>query len=115
MLTSGKIYAACLPPPQTTSLIQKEWNGVFGGKPEIEKFRENARRELKRKGYTTIIRSDLVGYVSIAAAGTDWKPGLHARNHEPGADERSSESAAGQRRSRDAGRRRARRSCKILV
>lgn len=74
MLTSaaGKIYAACLPPPQTKALIEKEWNGVFGGKPEIEKFREDAKRELKRKGYTTIVRSDLVGYVSIAAPVTDW-------------------------------------------
>jgi DNA-binding IclR family transcriptional regulator len=74
MLTSaaGKIYAACLPPLQTTHLIHKEWSGVFGGKPEIEKFREDAKRDLKRRGYTTIVRSDLVGYVSIAAPVRDW-------------------------------------------
>ncbi|MFB6451339.1 IclR family transcriptional regulator [Bradyrhizobium tunisiense] len=74
MLTSaaGKIYAACLPPSQTTPLIQKEWNGVLGGKPEIERFREDAKRELRRRGCTSIVRSDLVGYVSIAAPVMDW-------------------------------------------
>lgn len=45
---------------------------MFGGKPEIERFREDAKRELKRKGHTMMVRSDLVGYVSIAAPVTDW-------------------------------------------
>jgi hypothetical protein len=58
MLTSaaGKIYAAL-----TTHLIEQEWGAVFGGKTDVGKFRDDARRELKRKGYTTIIRSDLSG------------------------------------------------------
>jgi DNA-binding IclR family transcriptional regulator len=74
MLTSaaGKIYAARLPSNLTTHLIDREWNGVFGGKSDVGKFREDARRELKRKGYTTIVRSDLSGYVSIAAPVLDW-------------------------------------------
>jgi DNA-binding IclR family transcriptional regulator len=74
MLTSaaGKIYAARLPANLTTHLIDREWNGVFGGKSDVGKFREDARRELKRKGYTTIVRSDLSGYVSIAAPVLDW-------------------------------------------
>jgi DNA-binding IclR family transcriptional regulator len=74
MLTSaaGKIYTARLPANLTTHLIDQEWSGAFGGKPDVTKFREDARRELKRKGYTTIIRSDLSGYVSIAAPVLDW-------------------------------------------
>lgn len=74
MLTSaaGKIYAARLPPSLTTHLIDREWSGVFGGKSDVSKFREDAKRELKRKGYTTIVRSDLSGYVSIAAPVLDW-------------------------------------------
>jgi DNA-binding IclR family transcriptional regulator len=74
MLSSaaGKIYAARLPPNLTTHLIEQEWDAVFGGKVDVGKFREDASRELKRKGYTTIVRSDLSGYVSIAAPVLDW-------------------------------------------
>jgi DNA-binding IclR family transcriptional regulator len=54
MLSSaaGKIYAARLPPNLTTHLIEQEWDAVFGGKVDVGKFREDASRELKRKGYT---------------------------------------------------------------
>jgi DNA-binding IclR family transcriptional regulator len=45
---------------------------VFGGKVDVGKFREDASRELKRKGDATIVRSDLTGYVSIAAPVLDW-------------------------------------------
>jgi len=74
MLTSaaGKIYAARLPANLTTHLIEQEWDAVFDGKPDVGKFREDASRELKRRGYTTIVRSDLSGYVSIAAPILDW-------------------------------------------
>jgi DNA-binding IclR family transcriptional regulator len=74
MLTSaaGKIYAARLPPNLTRHLIEQEWGTAFGGKADIGKFREDAIRELKRRGYTTIARSDLSGYVSIAAPVMDW-------------------------------------------
>ena len=74
MLSSaaGKIYAARLPPNLTTHLIEKEWGAVFAGKPDVGKFAEDATRELKRKGYTAIVRSDLSGYVSIAAPVLDW-------------------------------------------
>src|SRR4029077_4817041 len=74
MLTSaaGKIYAARLPTNPTTHLIEQGWDAVFGGKDEFGKFREDAARELKRRGYTTIVRSDLSGYVSIAAPVLDW-------------------------------------------
>jgi DNA-binding IclR family transcriptional regulator len=74
MLTSaaGKIYAARLPANLTAPLIEQEWAAVFGGKVDIPKFREDAVRELKRRGYTTIVRSDLSGYVSIAAPVSDW-------------------------------------------
>jgi DNA-binding IclR family transcriptional regulator len=74
MLTSaaGKIYAARLPTNLTTRLIEQEWDAAFGGKPDIDKFREDAARELKRRGYTAIVRSDLNGYVSIAAPILDW-------------------------------------------
>ena len=74
MLTSaaGKIYAARLPPNFTRHLIEQEWGAAFGGKADIGKFREDAMRELKRRGYTTIARSDLSGYVSIAAPVMDW-------------------------------------------
>ena len=74
MLSSaaGKIYAARLAPSLTTHLIEQEWGAVFGGKADAGKFREDASRELKRKGYTTIVRSDLNGYVSIAAPVLDW-------------------------------------------
>jgi hypothetical protein len=63
MLSSaaGKIYAARLPMNLTAHLIEQEWDGVFGGKADVGKFREDAVRELKRRGYTTIIRSDLSG------------------------------------------------------
>jgi DNA-binding IclR family transcriptional regulator len=78
MLTSaaGKIYAARLPTNLTTRLIEREWGEVFGGKSDVGKFREDASRELKRKGYTTIISSDLSGYVSIAAPVLDWNGDL---------------------------------------
>ncbi|MCK1710413.1 hypothetical protein IVA83_15325 [Bradyrhizobium sp. 143] len=69
---AGKIYAARLPPNMTSHLMEQEWSAVFGGKPEPSKFRDDAVRELKRKGYTTITRSDLDGYVSIAAPIVDW-------------------------------------------
>jgi DNA-binding IclR family transcriptional regulator len=74
MLTSaaGKIYAARLPTNLTKPLIEQEWDAVFGGKLDVGKFREDAARELKRRGYTTIVRSDLSGYVSIAAPVLDW-------------------------------------------
>jgi DNA-binding IclR family transcriptional regulator len=74
MLSSaaGRIYAARLPPNLTTHLIEQEWDAVFGGRVDAGKFREDARRELKRKGYATIVRSDLTGYVSIAAPVLDW-------------------------------------------
>jgi DNA-binding IclR family transcriptional regulator len=74
MLTSaaGKIYAARLPTNLTTRLIEREWDTVFDGKVDVGKFREDAARELKRRGYTTIVRSDLSGYVSIAAPILDW-------------------------------------------
>ncbi|SDR43851.1 transcriptional regulator, IclR family [Rhizobiales bacterium GAS113] len=74
MLTSaaGKIYAASMPPSRTTHLIDQEWSAVFGGKPDAEKFREDAKRELKRRQFATITRSDLIGYVSIAAPVLDW-------------------------------------------
>jgi DNA-binding IclR family transcriptional regulator len=78
MLTSaaGKIYAARLPTSLTTPLIEQEWEAVFGGKADVGKFREDATRELKRRGYTTIARSDLSGYVSIAAPVVDWNGDL---------------------------------------
>lgn len=69
---AGKIYAARLPPNLTTHLIEQEWGAVFAGKPNASKFREDAVRELKRRGYTTIALSDLSGYVSIAAPVLDW-------------------------------------------
>ncbi|WFU45652.1 IclR family transcriptional regulator C-terminal domain-containing protein (plasmid) [Bradyrhizobium sp. CB82] len=69
---AGKIYAARLPSNLTTPLIEREWAAVIGGKADVAKFREDAARELKRKGYTTIVRSDLTGYVSIAAPVLDW-------------------------------------------
>jgi DNA-binding IclR family transcriptional regulator len=69
---AGKIYAARLPPSLTTHLIEQEWSAVFAGKPDVGKFREDAARELKRRGYTTIARPDLNGYVSIAAPILDW-------------------------------------------
>ncbi|WP_426409043.1 IclR family transcriptional regulator [Bradyrhizobium ganzhouense] len=74
MLSSaaGKIYAARLPMNLTTHLIEQEWDAVFGGKADVGKFRDDAARELKRKGYTTIVRSDLAGYVSVAAPVYDW-------------------------------------------
>jgi DNA-binding IclR family transcriptional regulator len=72
MLTSaaGKIYAARLPINLTAHLIEQEWDEVFGGKANVGKFREDESRELKRRGYTTIVRLDLSGYVSITAP--DW-------------------------------------------
>jgi len=78
MLTSaaGKIYAARLPANLTTHLIEQEWGTVFRGKADVGKFREDAVRELKRRGYTTIVRSDLSGYVSIAAPVLDWNGDL---------------------------------------
>lgn len=74
MLSSaaGKIYAARLPANLTTHLIEREWDAVFGGKADVGRFRDDATRELKRKGYTSIVRSDLAGYVSIAAPVKDW-------------------------------------------
>lgn len=69
---AGKIYTACLPPSATINLINQEWDAVFGGKPNADRFRDDARRELKRKGYTTIIRADISTYVSIAAPVFDW-------------------------------------------
>jgi DNA-binding IclR family transcriptional regulator len=78
MLTSaaGKIYAARLAANLTAPLIEQEWDAAFGGKVDIGKFREDATRELKRRGYTTIARSDLSGYVSIAAPVLDWNGDL---------------------------------------
>jgi DNA-binding IclR family transcriptional regulator len=78
MLTSaaGKIYAARLPANLTMHLIEQEWSAVFGDKADVGKFREDATRELKRRGYTTIARSDLNGYVSIAAPVLDWNGDL---------------------------------------
>jgi DNA-binding IclR family transcriptional regulator len=73
---AGKIYAARLPPNLTTHLIEQEWDAVFGGKADAGKFREDASRELKRKGYTAIVRSDLSAYVSIAAPVLDWNGDL---------------------------------------
>ncbi|WP_426440344.1 IclR family transcriptional regulator [Bradyrhizobium genosp. P] len=74
MLTSaaGKIYAARLPLNLTMHLIEREWDAAFGGKVDARKFKEDAERELKRKGYATLVRSDLSGYVSIAAPVLDW-------------------------------------------
>jgi DNA-binding IclR family transcriptional regulator len=74
MLTTaaGKIYAARLPTNLTKHLIEREWDAAFGGKVDVGKFREDAARELKRRGYMTIVRSDLAGYVSIAAPILDW-------------------------------------------
>jgi DNA-binding IclR family transcriptional regulator len=69
---AGKIYAARLPQNLTSHLIEREWGAVFGGKPDTAKFRDDAVRELKRKGYTTVTRSELDGYVSIAAPIVDW-------------------------------------------
>jgi DNA-binding IclR family transcriptional regulator len=69
---AGKIYAARLPPNLTTHLIEQEWDENFDGKPDVDKFREDAARELRRRGYTSIVRSDLSGYVSIAAPILDW-------------------------------------------
>jgi DNA-binding IclR family transcriptional regulator len=78
MLTSaaGKIYAARLPTNLTAPLIEQEWGAVFSGRADVGKFKEDATRELKRKGYTTIVRSDLSGYVSIAAPILDWNGDL---------------------------------------
>src|SRR5260221_3044786 len=78
MLTSaaGKIYAPRLPTKLATRLVDREWGAVFGGKADVGKFREEATRELKRRGYTTIVRSDLSGYVSIAAPVLDWNGDL---------------------------------------
>jgi DNA-binding IclR family transcriptional regulator len=53
-------------------LIEQEWDENFDGKPDVDKFREDAARELRRRGYTSIVRSDLSGYVSIAAPILDW-------------------------------------------
>lgn len=74
MLSSaaGRIYAARLPPNLTAHLIEQEWDAVFGGKVDAGKFRDDASRELKRKGYTSIVRADMTGYVSIAAPVLDW-------------------------------------------
>jgi DNA-binding IclR family transcriptional regulator len=74
MLTSaaGNIYAARLPINLKAHLIEQEWDEVFGGKADVGKFREDESRELKRRGYTTIVRLDLSGYVSITAPVLDW-------------------------------------------
>src|SRR5246127_683427 len=78
MLTSaaGKIYAARLPTSLTTPLIEQEWSAVFSGRADVGKFKEDAARELRRKSYTTIVRSDLSGDVSIAAPVLDWNGDL---------------------------------------
>ncbi|KJC56039.1 hypothetical protein UP10_37445 [Bradyrhizobium sp. LTSPM299] len=78
MLTSaaGKIYAARMPTGLTAPLIEQEWETVFGGKADVGKFTEDAIRELRRKGYTAIVRADLSGYVSIAAPVVDWNGDL---------------------------------------
>lgn len=78
MLTTaaGKIYAARMPSNLTTPLIEQQWGAAFGGKPDVRKFREDASRELKRKGFTAIVRSDLAGYVSLAAPVLDWNGDL---------------------------------------
>jgi DNA-binding IclR family transcriptional regulator len=55
-----------------THLIEREWDAVFSGKPDVSRFRDDATRELKRKGYASIVRTDLAGYVSIAAPVLDW-------------------------------------------
>src|ERR1700749_5279707 len=49
MLSSaaGKIYAAQLPPGRTTPLIGRGRSAKFGGKADVGKFREDAKRELK--------------------------------------------------------------------
>jgi DNA-binding IclR family transcriptional regulator len=73
---AGKIYAARLPTSLTAHLIEQEWGAVLGGKADVRKFSEDATRELKRKGYTTINSSDLSGYVSIAAPILDWNGDL---------------------------------------
>ncbi|WGD50191.1 IclR family transcriptional regulator C-terminal domain-containing protein [Bradyrhizobium sp. CB1650] len=78
MLSSaaGKIYAARLPANLTAHLIEREWDAVFGGRADVSRFKDDATRELKRKGYTSIVRSDLAGYVSIAAPVLDWNGDL---------------------------------------
>jgi DNA-binding IclR family transcriptional regulator len=78
ILTSaaGKIYAARLPGNMTAHLIEQEWDAVFGGDADVSKFREEASRELARKGYATIARSDFSGYVSVAAPVLDWNGDL---------------------------------------
>src|ERR1700745_2664552 len=57
MLTSaaGKIYAARLPPNLTAPLSERDWDEVFGDKPNVEKFRDDSARELRQKGYTAIV------------------------------------------------------------
>jgi DNA-binding IclR family transcriptional regulator len=74
MLTTaaGKIYAARMPANLTMQLIEQEWDKILGGTADVGKFREDATRELNRKGYTAVVRSDLSGYVSIAAPVLDW-------------------------------------------
>ncbi|MBP1093756.1 hypothetical protein [Bradyrhizobium diazoefficiens] len=50
--------------------------GSSAAKADVAKFRDDAARELKRKGYTSIARSDLTSYVSIAAPTVDWNGDL---------------------------------------
>jgi DNA-binding IclR family transcriptional regulator len=105
MLTSaaGKIYAARLPASLTTHLIDREWSSVFGGKPDARKFSEDARRELKRKGYTTIVRPTWLCLDCSAGRGLERRcplypePGRHPGLDEHRAHERTGENAARQR------------------
>ena len=55
---TGKIYAARLPPNLTSHLIEQEWSAVFRGKPDAARFRDDAVRELKRKGYSRCAARD---------------------------------------------------------
>jgi DNA-binding IclR family transcriptional regulator len=69
---AGKAFVACLPVAATAHLIEQEWDASASRSGTIDEFREETQRELKRKKYTTIFRSDMSGYASIAAPVWDW-------------------------------------------
>jgi DNA-binding IclR family transcriptional regulator len=69
---AGKVFVACLPTSATEHLIARESRAALGGKVDPAKFRQEAGRELGRKKYATVLRSDMGGYASMAAPIWDW-------------------------------------------
>lgn len=63
---AGRLFVACLPLAATAAIIEEEQGG------DADSLRVQVQQELRRRRFVTVRRSEVSGYISMAAPVWDW-------------------------------------------